>query len=113
MAVVVAEPYLAFFRLADAGGKEIFRVGEMFKLMGGEIIAVDIVETEEPEITLIIRLYPVDLYQRVDDTDQLLLFLVESEEAVLSTCPECSVGVAEEAVDHIAADGVDAVGVRE
>jgi len=111
--VVVAEPNPAFLRLADAGGIKIFCFGEVFELSGGKIIPVDIVETEEPEIALIVRLYPVDLYQRVDDPDQFLLFLVESEEAVLPARPERAIVIAEEAVDHVAAHGALAARMRE
>jgi hypothetical protein len=77
----------------------------VFQLPGGKVIPVDAVHGKEPEAAFIVRLDPVDLYEGVDDTDQLFLLLIEHEKPILSSCPQDAVGIAEEAVDHIAAQG--------
>lgn len=77
----------------------------MFQLPGRKVIPVDAVHGKEPEVILIICLYPVDLNERVDDTDQLFLLLIEREKSILPSYPQDAVGIAEEAVDHIAAQG--------
>jgi len=100
---VSSEPYAAIFRFTDSGGVKVLRFREVFQLTGSKVVSIDIIKTKEPQIAFIICLYPVDLYEGVNDADQFLLFLVEAEKAILSSYPEGAVLIAVEAVDHIAA----------
>jgi hypothetical protein len=84
----------------------------VFQLPGDKVIPVDAVETKEPEIAFIVCLDPIDLYEGVDDTNQFFLLLVKYKESILSSCPQGAGCIAEEAVDHIAAQGFG-VGVEE